>query len=282
MELPEIILPVINSSSLYQLKSFYAIPLSVYRQRYLNEMRLKEFYPNKNNILVDEIEVTAKKTRPEFKTGTPRKNDGPFKLTWEMAAGSFDIVEFLAYKVPGILSYRNSENELNIKVQAGWDMGSPGFFIDGYHYFSNKEIKSFSVTDFSTIEIITPPMSYAYGARAKYGAVVLTFKRGDEIDPTMPLFGGVVEKINGFSPLREFYSPKYTPENIYSEAPDYRNTLYWNPQVKMENGEKELFFFTCDNISRYKIFVEGITESGKICLGSGEFEVNSFKNSTID
>ncbi|NQU55552.1 MAG: hypothetical protein HQ522_23790 [Bacteroidetes bacterium] len=141
---------------------------------------------------------------------------------------------------------------------------------------------AYNVSDFKSIEIITPPGSNFYGARAINGAVILTFKDGDEIVTDRPLLGGIVERIKGFSPLREFYSPKYTSENINSEAPDYRNTLYWNPKVTVVNGEHELFFFTSDNLSRYKIFIEGITESGKICLGTGEFEVNNFRESSVD
>lgn len=272
MELPKIIPPEIKFNDLLQLQNFSSVPYSVYRQSYLNEMRLKEFYPDKNNILVGEVEVKAKLPRPEFKTGNPKKNDGPFKLTWEMTAGSFDIIEYLAYKVPGIWS-QHTENGLMIKVQAGRDIGPPGFFIDGFQYFSINEIKYFGVHDFSTIEIITPPMSYAYGARAMYGAIILTLNRGDEIDPIMPLLGGIVERIKGFTTRGEFYSPKYTPSNINTNDPDYRNTLYWNPKIIIENGEKEVSFFTCDNLSRYKVFVEGITNDGKICLGSAEFEV---------
>lgn len=282
LNLPEFFSPQISSSDTLQLKYNSKIPVSVYRQRYLNEMRLKEFYPEKDNILLGEVDVTAKKPRPKFKTGIPKKNDGPFKLTWEMTAGSFDIVEYLAYKVPGIISWRNSENELMVKLQAGRDIGPPAFFIDDFSYFSISEIKGWNILNFKTIEIITPPMSYAYGARAISGAVVLTLKRGDEIDPTMPLFGGTVEKVKGFTPLCEFYSPKYTPSTINAEAPDYRNTLYWNPIVNISDGGNELSFFTCDNVSRYKIFVEGITESGKICLGTGKFVVDRFKSSSGD
>lgn len=209
--LPEFTLPKISSFDTLQLKNYTNIPVSVYRQRYLNEMRLKEFFSDKENILLEEVNVTAKKPKPKFKIGTLKKNDGPFKLTWEMTAGSSDIVEYLAYKVPGIFSWKNGDNELMIKLGAGFDLGPPGFFIDDFNYFSIDEIKGWNVSDFSSIEIITPPMSGIYGARAISGAVVLTLKRGDEIDPTLPLFGGAVEKVKGFTPLREFYSPKYIP-----------------------------------------------------------------------
>jgi hypothetical protein len=58
--------------------------------------------------------------------------------------------------------------------------------------------------------------------------------------------------------------------------------MYWNPKVNIVDGGQELSFFTSDNVSRYKVFVEGITESGKICLGTGEFVVDRFMSSSGD
>lgn len=273
MQMPEFVSPDINSSDLSPLNNFSSIPYSLYRQSYLNEMRLREFYPDKNNILVEEVEVKAKKPRPEFKTGTPKKNDGPYLVTWEMMAGSFDIVEFLAFKVPGIWPVYNDNGTMLVSCH----MNLPAeLILDGFLRISYDEARSYNPDAFESIEILTPPASNFY--RAPGGAILLTFRKGRQVDPaSIPLLGGIVERINGFTPLREFYSPKYAPQNVNSEAPDFRNTLYWNPKVTVGNGEKELFFFTCDNLSRYKIFVEGITESGKICLGTGWFEVDRFR-----
>lgn len=82
-------------------------------------------------------------------------------------------------------------------------------------------------------------------------------------------------RIVGFAFYQEFYTPKYTPENILSERPDRRITLYWNPDIKTEEGQAEVSFFTSDEVSRYRVVVEGITNAGEICLGSSEIEVTS-------
>lgn len=58
--------------------------------------------------------------------------------------------------------------------------------------------------------------------------------------------------------------------------------MYWNPKINIADGGQELSFFSCDNVARYKIIVEGITESGKICLGTGEFEVDRFREIVND
>ena len=66
------------------------------------------------------------------------------------------------------------------------------------------------------------------------------------------------------------YSPKYTPEN-----PDQRLTLYWDPDINTMDGKADVYFYTSDDISRYRIIVEGITNTGEVCLGSSEFVVSS-------
>lgn len=60
--------------------------------------------------------------------------------------------------------------------------------------------------------------------------------------------------------------------------PDYRTTLYWNPEVILQNNEAEVSFFTCDNLSEYTIFIEGITGNGKACIGSAGFMVDTKNN----
>jgi len=87
--------------------------------------------------------------------------------------------------------------------------------------------------------------------------------------------GTLSERILGFSTYREFYTPVYTPENIDSEKPDRRITLYWNPDITTREGQAEVSFFTSDDFSRYKVIVEGITNTGEVCLGNSEILVAS-------
>ncbi|MCG6187418.1 carboxypeptidase-like regulatory domain-containing protein [Maribellus maritimus] len=287
MELPQITPPPIDNQQLHVLQDFTGIPLSLYRQRYLNDLRLKEFYPNRDTRLIDEINVTARKPEPKIKTGTPQKNKGAYQLTGEMTAGSLDIVQYLATRVPGVYSFliwneEKKKNEVFIKVRTGETSGIANFFIDGYRYIEYDEARSYNISDIKTIEIISPPMSYAFGARAMWGAINLTFKTSEERALDRPLLGGMVEKIEGFASFKEFYSPEYTTENVKDEAPDFRNTLYWNPNLILGNGVAEVLFFTCDNVSRYKVLVEGISGNGQICLGSADFTVARFRNSDAD
>jgi hypothetical protein len=277
---PKITPPIIDVSILNQLKNYPDIPLSVFRQRYLNDMKTKEFYPDKNNILIDEVNVKGENYLERWKTGVERKNNGPYLLTPEKIAGTSNIIEYLAYNIPGVFPSKGGQS-ITLLGGAGtsrFDAPEPLILIDYSLTLTVEDAKSYSPDMFETMELLTPPMSYFY--RAPGGVVLLTTKTGRSLNETdIPLLGGLVKRIKGFSPMREFYTPKYNPKNINSKAPDFRNTLYWNPQLTLENGENEIYFNTCDNISAYKIFVEGISESGRICLGEAEFKVNNFRSS---
>jgi hypothetical protein len=49
--------------------------------------------------------------------------------------------------------------------------------------------------------------------------------------------------------------------------------LLWEPEIIIQKGKTDRAFFTSDQTGKYKVIVEGISESGKICIGSTEFEV---------
>jgi hypothetical protein len=81
------------------------------------------------------------------------------------------------------------------------------------------------------------------------------------------------KKITGYSSYRKFYNPKYLPENNLAELPDFRTTLYWEPQAILKGENVAFTFFTSDQTGKYQVVVEGISESGRICIGTAEFEV---------
>jgi hypothetical protein len=67
-------------------------------------------------------------------------------------------------------------------------------------------------------------------------------------------------------PVPSFTSPDYS--SVFrreSTIPDFRNTLYWNPDMKQgKNGMVTTEFWTSDIVSDYLIRLEGFTPGGKI------------------
>jgi hypothetical protein len=64
----------------------------------------------------------------------------------------------------------------------------------------------------------------------------------------------------GYQKPIEFYSPKYdTPEWINSDTPDLRSTIYWKPNVVVDDNDKaSVEFYTSDTPSTYSVVIEGI------------------------
>jgi hypothetical protein len=74
---------------------------------------------------------------------------------------------------------------------------------------------------------------------------------------------------------REFYTPTYdSPLQKASRLPDYRNTLYWNPDIRPNgNGTSLLSFYTSDQKGRYHGLFQGIDSNGQLVVQEFTFNV---------
>jgi hypothetical protein len=74
---------------------------------------------------------------------------------------------------------------------------------------------------------------------------------------------------------REFYAPSYaTDEQAASHLPDFRNVLYWAPQLPTNGqGRGALSFYSSDLPGKYVVVVEGLAADGRAGTGIASFEV---------
>lgn len=80
----------------------------------------------------------------------------------------------------------------------------------------------------------------------------------------------------GTQPHRYFYAPSYqTEEQKISRMPDYRHTLLWEPEVKV-NGQSYISipFTTSDMKGDFMITVEGLTKTGEPVYATSFFIVD--------
>ena len=70
-----------------------------------------------------------------------------------------------------------------------------------------------------------------------------------------------------YAPDAKFYAPQYaTPESRKIVNSDKRSTLYWEPNIRLnDKGEVGFSFYTADRPSTYTVVIEGITTDGKAC-----------------
>jgi hypothetical protein len=63
---------------------------------------------------------------------------------------------------------------------------------------------------------------------------------------------------------REFYAPKYTSTSFRQERTDFRNTIYWNPNVVVKEGKASLRFHNSDALTQFAVTIEGFGQEGQI------------------
>ncbi|MBA3706518.1 MAG: hypothetical protein H0W84_11665, partial [Bacteroidetes bacterium] len=72
---------------------------------------------------------------------------------------------------------------------------------------------------------------------------------------------------------KEFALPIYDKSETVETRTDFRNTIYWNPNVEIDRtGKKTIEFYTSDDITSFRTTIEGLASDGSI----GRVEKNFF------
>ena len=131
------------------------------------------------------------------------------------------------------------------------------------------------VSKIAYVDVLSTAQTFIYGSRGSNGVLAVYTKKRVGIVEESYINGAVVNMFHpGYSKAREFYVPKYDVEKISKDQLDYRRILYWQPNITLDkNGKAQVSFFTSDESASYRIEVEGMSQKGKIMLGTYEFEV---------
>lgn len=86
----------------------------------------------------------------------------------------------------------------------------------------------------------------------------------------------VILDYDGLQKQRIFYSPDYaTATAINSRLPDFRNVLFWSPEINTdEKGKGNISFYTGDIPGKYLVEIQGISNDGHAGSTSFTFNVN--------
>ena len=211
-----------------------------------------------------------------------------------------NILDYMVGKVPGV---DINGDDVIIRGASGFGNGLPLFLIDGVQLAGNQSInfptevsrtttdgdvntssnangqiiqtiRAIPLSDVEKIEVLKSPQNLAvFGVKGANGVIAIYTRRGQP-SAGNPISKNIIEnKVVGYSKHRQFYSPKYASDNLQDEKPDLKTLLHWDSEVTTKNGKANLQFFSSDLSGKYLVFVEGITNDGKICLGSSEFQI---------
>jgi len=156
----------------------------------------------------------------------------------------------------------NSKGNFHIKVlndRGFLDGGDPLVLLDGIPVFNIDKV--FTIDPLKVRKLEVTNERFFYGPSEEEGIFSFTTYKGDlggvELDPH-----AVVIDYEGLQLQREFYSPVYDTEaRTASRIPDFRNVLYWSPNVATQD-KGGVSFYTSDQPGKYVGVVQGITSKG--------------------
>ena len=150
-------------------------------------------------------------------------------------------------------------------------LNDPLTLLNGVPVFDPNKIIKYDPLKVKNIEIIT--RKYFYGPSIFNGIVnFVTYQPDPSI---LSELNSAILEYEGMQYQREFYSPVYeNDEQVMSRMPDFRNVLYWSPDIQSDaQGKAELSFYTSDLKGKYIGVVQGMTRDGKVGESSFFFEV---------
>ena len=241
---------------------------------------IRKKYKLSDTINLDEVKIIEK--RPENLTsyhvqssrriyGTP---DEEIIVTPQLQHYQ-NVSSLLIGRVAGVYVIRQPQpwekvQDSGIRMRGG---GEPSFMLDGL-IVPFDVVSSLSAAEIDRIDVIKPgALSAIFGFRGLNGVISVITRTGGTYTASPVLYSTNI-KFSGYNEPRIFYSPKHSSTLESDYKPDLRTTLFWGPNIKVENN-KDLYlnYFNADNSSTIKVIVEGITTTGIPVTAKTEYDV---------
>jgi hypothetical protein len=237
-----------------------------------------------NALLLDEVVIKTSRynalkfdSRRMMYQGEP---DVTVEITKDMSASALSITQMLEGRIvgirPGMLAEGMNEDRVmapstGVKDDPNTD-NKPNDFIkskitpkililvDGVPT-SSWALSSIDPRLVERVDLLrSVGTSAVFGIQGGEGKVInILLKKGGEMND---IFIKPVQSWQGFTTAKEFFEPKYALKQDKS-TPDYRSTIYWNPNIKTDaNGKASISFYNSDIAKKFQVVIEGIDEKG--------------------
>lgn len=223
--------------------------LEPYTPRRQNEIHLRTLFPDRELPVTADFEIYNSLLQLLSMKLHIYYNDRPQVV---------EVTGFRTTQVPGKSSCNKMSNPLTILN--GMEVGY-------------ESIEAIPISLVERIDVLCPINGeLQWGERGGNGVVSILLK--SDWSSTTITYHSVNKSITGYNEPRIFYSPKHNSSLKADKKPDLRTTLFWEPNIKMENNKEVLLnYYNSDNPSIVKVIVEGITTRGIPVTGGTEYEV---------
>ena len=174
-----------------------------------------------------------------------------------------DFVDMAREILPPQLRLRK-QNENYHSYMADESLGmyltqEPAIFLDGVLIDNIDQIIHFGTEKVNKVDLVCA--RYSYGELVLPG-ILAVFSKNYEIENLRPFSSTIRLRLDDYQPYSVFTPPEYIDGN-YEYHPDFRQLLYWNPEIVIsEDSESVPTFYASDHSGVFIIRVEGISSEG--------------------
>jgi len=258
-------------------------------------------YKLSDTLNIGEVTITAKRaeTAQEVRVKESRSvystPDKELKVSENAENFTGDVFNFISGKIAGVSVIRG-QDPCSIIYPDDADV-----FIRGQFILETKRcdygktiilkrgalvlLDGFEVIPDNLASVLALPMniidridvlnsSSLYGMRGANGVLNIITKTGIRRASEKPSPNYIHTVVNGYDIPRIFYSPNYENKMEQTFLPDYRSTIFWEPDIIIEkNSKPTLHYFNADNPAKISIVVESITQEGIPLSGKTNYVV---------
>jgi hypothetical protein len=174
------------------------------------------------------------------------------------------------YELIPLVGVRHNGKRTTLKVLGSYSdlaIYEPLVLVDMVPVFDIDRVLALQPVKIDRIEVMSTP--YVRGDIVFGGIVSLFSKKGDLAGIDLPSEGRFIT----YSMLNHDQVQVAADKGI-QRVPDFRNCLYWNPDLKLKGAEPtKISFRTVDNSGDYLIIVRSIDDTGKSSLSKLEITV---------
>lgn len=188
------------------------------------------------------------------------------------SAGFANIFQMIQGRVAGVQVFISAQQDVEVTIRGSSSIQGgpqPLFMIDNM-FVDARALLAVNVQDVASVDIYKDPSYTAmFGSRGTNGVIAVYTKSGTGLDNSRPK-GKLMSRVEGYSSTKEFYSPRYDVQNPIDAISDRRTTLYWNPNLKVEeDGQIDVRFFNSDFAKSHLVVIEGMDAQGRLARYEG-------------
>jgi len=185
-----------------------------------------------------------------------------------------DFKEIASNLLTGVKIIKNKkQNEIYMtnRISNTYFNYQPTIFLDGVPIDNVMQINRLSSFDIKKIEICN---LLRFKGEINFTGIISVISNKNLINSIQFDRPFIKFKIAKYLDNAFYETPKYDVSEYQKNKPDFRQLLYWNPEVVINPNEAtEIEFYASDYISDYLIEVSGFSEDGKPLIGYARIKI---------